>query len=369
MTKSLESSEIPAVKATLSKDHSRRFPIEEDYRPPFRRDVDRIIHSKAYSRYSDKTQVVYLMSNDHITHRSLHVQLVSNFAKGIAEVLKLNGDLVEAIALGHDVGHPPFGHEGENYLSELSVEYGMGTFQHPIQSCRLFTEIEPLNLGLQVYDGFLSHDGAMQGREIFPRFDKSWDEHFEDIAKKRVSAEVSITPATLEGALVKFCDTISYIGKDLEDAIALNIIKREDVPVTVLGTYNKSLLTYLAQDIIHQSLGKEFISLSQESWDAIKVLRRFNFNRIYQFPPLKSESVKIQRAYRLLFEILLNDFEEKGEKSMLFRNFLNSKTAHYIKSATPVEKVIDYISGMTDNYFLRLLENLLIPQKIILKEC
>ncbi len=113
-------------KATLSKNHRRYLEEEADHRLPYKRDVDRIIHSKAYARYADKTQVVYLVENDHVTHRALHVQLVSNFARGIAEILRLNLDLVEAIALGHDVGHPPFGHEGEGYLSALSQEYGNG---------------------------------------------------------------------------------------------------------------------------------------------------------------------------------------------------------------------------------------------------
>src|SRR3984957_3501716 len=147
--------------ASLSKNHSRYFGPEDDHRLPYKRDVDRIVHSKAYARYIDKTQVVYLVENDHITHRSLHVQLVSNFARGIAEILHLNLDLVEAIALGHDVGHPPFGHEGEEYLSALSQEFGAGHFAHSWQSCRLFMHVEPLNLGLAVYDGFLCHDGGM----------------------------------------------------------------------------------------------------------------------------------------------------------------------------------------------------------------
>src|ERR1700722_2444663 len=133
-------------KAAFSKQHQRYFGPEEDHRLPYKRDVDRIVHSKAYARYTDKTQVAYLVENDHITHRSLHVQLVSNFARGIAEILRLNLDLVEAIALGHDVGHPPFGHEGEGYLSKLSEEFLDLPFAHPWQSCRLFTEIESLNL-------------------------------------------------------------------------------------------------------------------------------------------------------------------------------------------------------------------------------
>lgn len=119
-------------KASYSADHTRLIPEEIDHRLPYKRDVDRIVHSKANSRYADKTQVVYLVDNDHLTHRSIHVQLVSSFARGIAEILRLNTNLVEAIALGHDVGHPPFGHEGEKYLSDLSIKHGEGHFFPPL---------------------------------------------------------------------------------------------------------------------------------------------------------------------------------------------------------------------------------------------
>ncbi len=141
-----------SLTASRSCDHQRELGPEDDHRLPYKRDVDRIVHSRAYSRYHDKTQVVYLVPNDHITHRVLHVNLVSHFARGIAEILHLNLDLVEAIALGHDVGHPPFGHEGEQYLSSLSIEYGNGPFSHPWQSCRLFRTLEPLRLGLAVLE-------------------------------------------------------------------------------------------------------------------------------------------------------------------------------------------------------------------------
>src|SRR3984893_9346331 len=171
-------------KAALSENHSRYFGPENDHRLPYKRDVDRILHSKAYSRYVDKTQVVYLVENDHITHRSLHVQLVSSFARGIAEILRLNLDLVEAISLGHDVGHPPFGHEGEEYLSKLSLEYAGTIFAHPWQSCRLLSVIEPLNLGLAVYDGFLCHDGGIGTTRLTPHYGKTWQEHFDELEKK-----------------------------------------------------------------------------------------------------------------------------------------------------------------------------------------
>ncbi len=226
-------------RAAFSKDHERLNGAEDDHRMPYKRDVDRILHSKAYARYIDKTQVVYLIDNDHITHRGLHVQLVSSFARGIAEILRLNLALVEAIGLGHDVGHAPFGHEGEGYLSALSIKYDNGVFTHPLQSCRLFSEIEPLNLGLAVYDGFLCHDGGMVGPNLIPRYGKSWDDHQAEKQEKKLHPEANIMPGTLEGCLVKLCDTISYLGRDIEDAINLGILKREDVPVTCLGTANQ----------------------------------------------------------------------------------------------------------------------------------
>jgi len=351
-------------KACFSKDHSRHFGKEDDHRLPYKRDVDRIIHSKAYSRYIDKTQVAYLIQNDHITHRSLHVQLVSNFARGIAEILRLNGDLVEAIALGHDVGHPPFGHEGEGYLSNLSQEFGNGVFTHPLQSCKLFSEIEPLNLGLAVYDGFSCHDGGMCGTKFVPNFGKSWQDHFNERKKKIEYPDNNIWPATLEGCLVKMCDTISYLGRDLEDAISLGLLQREEVPKTLLGVTNRKMLSNLAADIIKNSYDQDYIAFSEEVYQALKTIRKFNFEKIYSHPKLKTESKKIERCYRILFEYLLNDFKENNSNSYLYQNFLHNKEKEYLLRSSPVALVIDYISGMTDTYFVRTLEKLIVPQRI-----
>jgi dGTPase len=353
-------------KAALSKHHSRYLQKEDDHRLPYKRDVDRIVHSKAYARYGDKTQVVYLVENDHITHRSLHVQLVSNFARGIAEILRLNLDLVEAIALGHDVGHPPFGHEGEGYLSELSEEYGNGPFTHPLQSCRLFTEIEPLNLGLAVYDGFLCHDGGMCGTKIAPRFGKTWQDHFKDKEQKKSDPDCNIWPGTMEGCLVKICDTISYIGRDIEDAIQLGILSRSQVPDTILGKANREILSVLARDIIRNSYDQDYIAFSEEAYEALKVLREFNFKHIYIHPKLKVESHKIKRSYRILFELILEDLQAKGEKSYIWKEFLHNKSKGYISQATPVQMVVDYIAGMTDSFFLRTFEALIAPKRILI---
>lgn len=353
--------------ASFSKNHCPKQPRDEDYRLPYKRDVDRILHSKAYSRYTDKTQVVYLVDNDHITHRSLHVQLVSSFARGVAEILRLNGDLVEAIALGHDVGHPPFGHEGECYLSALSIEYGNGAFAHPLQSCRLFTDIESLNLGLAVYDGFLCHDGGMPSPVLVPVKGKTWETHRGDLQRKKENPDLNIMPGTLEGCLVKLCDTMSYLGRDIEDAISLGILTREEVPTTLLGTTNRDILSALGRDLIEQSYEKETIGLSEGVFQALRQLREFNFKYIYMHPKLKSESQKIEKSYRILFELLLNDWEEKRERGYLWAHFLHKRPEDYLSSTSSVQMVIDYIAGMTDQFFVRTLEKLVVPSKIVLE--
>lgn len=345
-------------KASFSKDHNRLSGHEEDHRLPYKRDVDRIIHSKAYARYADKTQVVYLVDNDHITHRSLHVQLVSGFSRGIAEILRLNLDLVEAIALGHDVGHPPFGHEGEEYLSALSQEVGCGAFAHPLQSCRLFSEIEPLNLGLAVYDGFLCHDGGMRDTILTPKFGKTWKEHETEKELKRKNPDINLAPMTLEGCLVKLCDTMSYIGKDIEDAISLGMLTREQVPKTRLGTSNREILSALAQDIIEHSYGKDYIALSDEAYTDVKLLRNFNFEQIYNHPKLKVESHKIKQSYRIMLEMLMKD------EDYLWHHFLHNKPAPYLEKTTQAQKAIDFIAGMTDGFFVKTLNKLIIPLKI-----
>jgi dGTPase len=351
-------------KASFSKDHQRYLGSEDDHRLPYKRDVDRIVHSKAYARYVDKTQVVYLVENDHITHRSLHVQLVSNFARGIAEILRLNLDLVEAISLGHDVGHPPFGHEGEEYLSALSIEYGHGPFAHPWQSCRLFTDIEPLNLGLAVYDGFLCHDGGMCGTRFVPRFGKTWEDHFEDKRQKLADPNQNIWPGTLEGCLVKLCDTISYLGRDIEDAISLGILSRAQVPKTILGTSNREILTKVAQDVIENSDDQDYIAISEEVYDALKAIRQFNFDAIYMHPKLKVESKKIERSYRYLFEVLFDEHQKSNKDSYLWDHFLYNKSEKYLATTPPVQRVIDYIAGMTDSFFVRTLQKILVPHRI-----
>lgn len=331
---------------------------------PYASDVHLILHSNAYARYVDKTQVVYLVHNDHLTYRGLHVQFVSQFARGIAQFLDLNLSLVEAIALGHDVGHPPFGHEGEAYLSKIAVEHGLFPFSHPLQSCRWFTNVEPLNLSLATYDGFLCHDGGISGCVLRPHFGKTWEMHAEEKKKKAETPEVSLVPGTLEGCLVKLCDTLSYLGRDLEDAIKLGIIQREDIPQTILGKTNEEMLNVLATNIIESSDKRDFIAITEDVFDALLQIRRFNFKHIYNHPRLKIESLKIERGYKLLFEWLLSDLEKQREISYMHLHFLSKRSEDYLKNTSMAQSVVDYISGMTDHFFVSTLQKIFIPATI-----
>lgn len=350
--------------AARSGAHERKIDAELDHRLPYKRDVDRIVHSKAYARYIDKTQVVYLIANDHVTHRSLHVQLVSNYARGIAEILGLNLGLVEAIALGHDVGHCPFGHEGERHLDKIAKAHGLPGFAHPWQSCRLFTEIEPLNLGLAVYDGFLCHDGGLKSAHLAPAAPKNWQQHADEMQTKISDANAQLMPFTLEGCLVKICDTISYVARDIEDAIILGLIKREEVLDTELGKTSREILGHLAQDIISTSFGKPYIAMSETGFKTLKALRAYNFQHIYFHPKIKTEAHKIYSSLSTVFSLLLDDLEKNGASSLIHKEFICNKRAAYKDKTAPAQFVLDYIAGMTDHFFISLLERLTVPQPI-----
>lgn len=331
---------------------------------PYWADTQKILSSNAYARIHDKTQVVYLLPHDHITNRSLHVQLVSLFSRNIAFQVGLDSSLVEAISVGHDLGHPPFGHEGELYLNTLSEEKGFGPFSHAAQACRLCEEIEPMNLTLAVLDGFLSHDGGMRDKALFVEGGSTW-EAFD--AKKLIrakDADINLLPMTKEGELVKLCDTICYVARDIEDAVTLGLITRDEVPKTLLGQTYTDFISRATEDIICNYRAVKVIALSAPYLAALNTLRDFNFDRIYYHTVLKTESKKIETAYRLLFEKLLDSWVSRGRESLLWSHFLHSKSATYIESTKGMLLVRDFIAGMTDGYFLRLFEELFLPRTI-----
>jgi dGTPase len=354
--------EIFFAAATFSDSGVRRNPItdaEAGYRLDFSLDADRILHSRAYSRYIDKTQVFYLIQNDHITHRVLHVQLVSKIARTIGRFLRLNEDLIEAISLGHDIGHTPFGHEGERYLSALCQKAGIGHFMHNIQSIQFLDFVERKgrgwNLCLQTLDGILCHDGEIHNRTLAPNPDKDFSTFEKEIAAKKADPDFQLIPMTLEGCVVRMADTIAYIGRDLEDAIRLGILRRGDIPSAIvrsLGNTNGTIVYRLVTDVIQNSHGKRSVAFSPEISDALKALKDFNLERIYMNPKSKTHSETIRKLFARLFEMRLEELETNRRTSDIFSGFLADMSDSYIDSHTPPEIVRDYIAGMTDRYFL-----------------
>jgi len=360
--------------ATFSDSGRRRRPVvdaQAGYRLAFSLDADRILHSRAYTRYIDKTQVFYLISNDHITHRVLHVQLVSKIARTIGRFLQLNEDLIEAIALGHDIGHTPFGHEGELYLSELCQQAGIGTFQHNIQSIQFLDRVERKgrgwNLCLQTLDGILCHDGEIHNRRLTPNPDKTFGTFDDEIAAKKENPAHALIPMTAEGCVVRMADTIAYIGRDLEDAIRLKVIARNDIPKSIagiLGSTNGTIVYRLVTDVIQNSNGQHYVAFSPEISEALRTLKAFNLERIYLNPKIKVHSDSIKRLFDMLFTARLEDIEKNNCASDIIAGFLADMSDEYVTEHSPPEIVRDYIAGMTDRYFLRQFPEHLRPEAV-----
>jgi len=357
--------------ACLSSEAIRRVgeeDVELGHRQNFSVDTDRILHSLAYSRYIDKTQVFYLVKNDHITHRVLHVQLVSKIARTVARLLRLNEDLTEAIALGHDIGHTPFGHDGEKFLSDLCQIHHLGLFVHNVQSVRFMQEIERKgrgwNLTLQVLDGMLCHDGELHSQSLEPSKGKSFETLDRYIGKKGKYPSVDIWPMTLEGCVVRMSDTISYIGRDIEDGIRLGLITREDLPMDcklILGNTNGTIVYTLVEDLVANSLDKPFLSFSDDVGAALKKLKEFNEQNIYGNSRVKEQTPKIKLMFELLFEKYLGDLISGNESSDIHMEFLEGMSPEYGKNTPPAGIVRDFIAGMTDEYFLAQCRNHFIP--------
>jgi dGTPase len=360
--------------ACLSRNALRRANEEmilAGHRQNFSLDADRILHSLAYSRYIDKTQVFYLIKNDHITHRVLHVQLVSKASRTIGRLLGLNEDLIEAIALGHDIGHPPFGHDGERFLSELCHEAGLGYFFHNVQGVRFLEHIERKgrgwNLTLQVLDGILCHNGEIHTRSLSPDRAKTFERMDREMKDQENDPTRDIPPMTLEGCVVRMADTISYVGRDIEDAIRLGLITREEMPEhcrQVLGDTNGTIVYTLVEDLVSCSLGKGYVAFSEEVSQALVRLKQFNHEQIYMNQRVKKQTPKIKIMFQLLFEKYLRDLETGNHDSDIEKEFLAGMSPDYRDHTTKTAVVRDFIAGMTDDYFLTQCHRHLIPQWI-----
>lgn len=341
----------------------------DDMRPDFFKDIDRIIHSLGYTRYIDKTQVFSFIQNDHITHRVLHVQLVAKIARTIGRSLNLNEDLIEAIALGHDIGHTPFGHTGEKFLNNICKREGIGYFCHNAQSVRVLKDLENLNITVQTLDGILAHNGEILQNIYAPDFSKTKEKFIEDLDNvfNIENHSKKVKSMTLEGCVVRISDIIAYIGRDIEDAIIVGAIKRRDLPAfitKVLGNNNSKIVDTLVKDVIISSQGKQHLELSKDVFDALMELKRWNYKNIYESEMATGHNNVLENLFNNLFDayverinsinylskIEIDKFTEQSDK--IFYGFLNNKTIEYLENTDKRRIIIDYIAGQTDKFFL-----------------
>ena len=346
--------------ATKSTESIRMHEETSDMRPAFFRDIDRIIHSLSYTRYTDKTQVFSFKDNDHISKRMIHVQLVSKIARTIGRALNLNEDLIEAIALGHDIGHTPIGHEGEYILDEISQRELNETFAHNIQSVRHCMYVEKqgegLNLSIQVLDGIMCHNGEILSNTYVPE-KKTKEEFLREFNNSYTNYKETKThaPMTLEGCVVRISDIIGYIGRDIEDAIILGKIKREDIPkeiTDILGSTNREIMNTIILDIINNSLDKPYIKMSEEVYKALFMLKDFNYNHIYKYSLTKDEYDRYSKGMKDIYHRYLLDIENDNIDSLIYKDFLAHQSPNYLTNTSNKQKVIDFIAGMTDDYFV-----------------
>ncbi len=354
--------------AAFSDSATRQNHEESDYRHPFTRDADRIIHSLSYARFFDKTQVFFWLKSDMHQHRLLHVQLVSKLAREIGQILGLNQELIEAIALGHDIGHVPFGHDGEAILSKMCLKNGIGNYQHNYGSVWFLQEIEMQNLTLPVVDGILCHNGEQHQRMIKPEPNLTWEKHLYEMSKIPYVSHFDPHPKTLEGALVRVVDTISYISRDVQDAENLGLLKFTDIPNDVkstLGTSNREIINSLVSDLIENSMDRPYIAYSEGVYASLQTLYRFNLENIYLHPDKKPPLKIMNQAMGALWDQYLDDLQGKNMQSRIFTdhlllnlkilqqryNSINSLDSYPYSKQPPEIIVRDFIAGMTDQYF------------------
>ena len=346
--------------AAFSENAVRRDPSEpgtrSGYRQGFSKDADRILNSLAYTRYIDKTQVFSLIRNDHLTYRIVHVQLLSRIARTIGRYLGLNEDLIEAASLGHDIGHPPFGHDGERFLSELSRQHGCGYFHHNLQSIRFLEMIERngrgWNLSLQTLDAIVCHNGEVHSTELKPDMNRTFEDFDRMIRRMQTEERPDSTPMTMEGCVVRMADTISYVGRDMEDAVRLGLIRRDELPEDVrriLGETNGTIVYNLVTDIISNSMRNPYLVFSEKVSDALLKLKTFNYERIYINPKIKRHLQGIGDIFVYLFESFLSDLAMEQETSDIYTEFLDHLPDRYRQEQAHARIVTDFISSMTDS--------------------
>lgn len=364
----------------------------DDFRTEFQRDVHRIIYSQSFRRLRHKTQVFYSPENDHVSTRMDHVRFVASAARTVARCLELNEDLAEAIGLAHDIGHPPFGHQGEDFATEIFNEHEvlkdlMPEFYHEIYGLRVVDYIAKrdrekpgLNLTWEVRDGIVSHCG-----EDYETCKLCVGDKDKDLDKIK-NREQAGNPATLEGCIVRLIDKIAYAGKDVEDAIEANIIEEKDVPSRFqdeLGTTNGQIIGTFLENMIENSSGHDYIAISPEKGDLLRELIEFNVKHIYHSPEAEEYKAQAAKAIKYLFNDLLQQitkadrFRSQGYPNpknnayistvyRIFHDFVTNDMKDFYTLDDPDELIVlDFIAGMTDSFAMRSVAEIFIPKATV----
>ena len=379
-----------ATRSSDGRATAREHPYEPDhFRTEFERDYTRIIHSRPFRRLRDKTQVFISPQNDHICTRLEHSLHVASVSKTIARALGLNTDLVSAIAVGHDLGHAPFGHKGQKCLDAMAKEQGLEGFSHELHSLRVVDELESpyrtlgfpgLNLTFAVRDGIACHCGERFEPKLVP-----------DRSKQPEGLRHALTehpsPATLEGCVVRWADKVGYLGRDLEDAYAVGMLSENDIPKNVrevIGTSNREIIARLVGDICEHSRGNDQITVSDEVLEALNALYAFSDRSIYKSPRVQSHFEQVDTAMKLMFDRLMEMNEEarSREDGKLFpdrQRFTGKSGASCVdvlsefleddmptwRETKPARLVLDFIAGMTDSFFTSSFEELFLPRSAV----
>ncbi|HIZ46000.1 MAG TPA: HD domain-containing protein [Candidatus Olsenella pullistercoris] len=345
----------------------RRDPCERDrdsaLRPAFVRDAEKVVHLPAYNRLAGKTQVFSFRANDDLARRGLHVQLVARVARDIGRALGLNLDLIEAIALGHDLGHTPFGHAGERFLSDVYHERTGRWFFHNVQSVRVMDELAGRNVSLQTLDGALCHNGEFE----LQRFETSGLAEFDTFERvvascwERGDEAIShLRPMTLEGCVVRVSDIIAYVGKDRQDALRAGICDEGSFDDGLGGAYNAWALSAFVADVVESSVGRDHVAMSEEAFAEMRRAKRENYEKIYGAGEVNGDfSRDVAELFGKLYAHELDALAAGDESSAIFAHHVlptQRRLAFYGRTydweADPDRTVVDFISSMTDDYFV-----------------
>ncbi|MDD5973890.1 MAG: HD domain-containing protein [Spirochaetales bacterium] len=347
---------------------------KEDFRGSYYRDTTAIIHSSPFRRLKHKTQVFFAPSNDHICTRMEHVLHVSSIASTICRPLGLDTELAWAIGMGHDLGHTPFGHVGEIIMDKICKQKGLGNFEHEVNSLRVVDRLSEkgkgLNLTYAVRDGIVSHCGEHFVQRIKPSFEiKDLD---------GIKTRIGLIPTTFEATVVRFSDSIAYLGRDFEDASRLGILTKPlpDCVKRDLGSTNGEIINTLVTDIIENSSQSEGIGFSDKVYKAVEVMKDYNYNYIYKSDILKGYNTYFNRLLNLIYSYLEGLFDDssdpkeacEAEKNMLAAGFY----AHYAEMKDVYKKmgegknrlIFDYVAGMSDNFALDCANEILKPEHL-----